>query len=81
MTMDLSDPPRDAIHEALQEHMPMGREAVLTGWVIVAEWMDHEGDRWLSQGRAASTPGWTAKGMHHEALHGEWPDNESDDST
>lgn len=78
---DLSDPSRDAIHEAIQGHMPMGKEAVLTGWVIVAEWMDHEGERWLSKGRAASTPAWTANGMHHEAIHGGWPDNDESDST
>jgi hypothetical protein len=46
---------------------------VLTGWVLVAEWMDHQGERWLSKGHAASTPAWAAKGMHHEALFGEWP--------
>lgn len=78
---DQSDPVRDAIHDAIQEHMPMGREAVLTGWVIVAEWMDHDGERWLTKGSAAATTGWAGNGMHHEALHGEWPDEESDGST
>jgi hypothetical protein len=71
---DDSDPARDAIHEALQQHMPMGGKAVLTGWVVVAEWMDEHGERWISKGHAPATTGWAAKGMHHEALHGEWPD-------
>jgi hypothetical protein len=74
--VDLSDPSREAIHEALQEHMPRGEDALLTGWVIVAEWVDHEGERWLSKGHAASTSSWTAKGMLHEALNGDWPDGE-----
>ena len=74
--MDGSDPGRDAIHEALQEHMPRGQDAVLTGWVVVAEWIDHDGERWLSKGHAASTSAWTAAGMLHEALHGKWPEDE-----
>jgi hypothetical protein len=41
--------------------------------VIVAEWIDHDGERWLTKGHAASTAPWAANGMHHEALHGQWP--------
>jgi hypothetical protein len=73
---DASDLPRDAIHEALQKNMPRGEDALLTGWVVVAEWVDHEGGRWLSKGHAASTAAWTAAGMLHEALNGKWPDGE-----
>jgi hypothetical protein len=78
---DQSDPSRDAVHDAIQQHMPMGREAVLTGWVIVAEWMDHHGERWLTKGRAATTPAWSGDGMHHEALYGEWLDDEESDGS
>jgi hypothetical protein len=74
-----NDPARDAIHDAIQEHAPIGSEAVLTGWVLVAEWMDHDGERWLSKAHAASTPAWAANGMHHEALHGQWPDDSGGD--
>jgi hypothetical protein len=70
---DDSDPAREAVHAAIQEHLPRGADAVLTGWVLVAEWMDHSGERWLSKGHAASTPAWAANGMHHEALFGAWP--------
>ena len=70
----MADPdPRDAIHEAIQKHAPRGQDAILTGWVLVAEWIDHEGERWLSKAHAASTANWTARGMHHEALYGDWP--------
>jgi hypothetical protein len=68
---DDSDPAREAIHEAIQAHAPSGRKAILTGWVMVAEWMDPEGDRWLSRAHAASTTSWAANGMHHEVLHGD----------
>jgi hypothetical protein len=73
-----SDPARDAIHDAIQAHAPIGQQAVLTGWALVAEWMDHDGERWLSRAHAASTPKWTAEGMWHEALHGSWPDDPQD---
>jgi hypothetical protein len=71
--MDQGDPARDAVHEAIQAHAPRGQDAVLTGWSLVAEWMDHDGERWLSKAHAASTPTWSANGMHHEALYGDWP--------
>lgn len=72
--IDEGDDAREAVHEAIQQHAPMGKDAVLTGWALVAEWMDHNGERWLSKAHAANTPDWTAKGMHHEALNGHWPD-------
>jgi len=73
---DTSDPERDAIHAAIQASGPEfgGGYAVLTGWALVAEWMDERGERWLSKGHAAGTALWAAKGMMHEALHGDWPD-------
>lgn len=71
--MDNSDPWRDAIHAAIQEQAPRGEDAILTGWVLVAEWMDHQGERWLSKGASASLAQWSARGLHHEALHGNWP--------
>jgi hypothetical protein len=71
--------PRDAIHEAIQEHAPAGQDALLTGWALVAEWIDPEGERWLSKAHASSTTSWGAKGMYHEALNGDWP-AEGDDA-
>jgi hypothetical protein len=73
--MDLSDPHREAIHDAIQQNARMGAEdgAVLTGWALVAEWMDADGERWLTKGHAAHTTSWGANGMYHEALFGEWP--------
>lgn len=80
--IDNSDAQRDAIHAALQETGPLNTEdksAVLSGWVVVTEWMDEDGDRWLAKAHAASLTNWTAAGFHHEALYGEWPEPGEDD--
>jgi hypothetical protein len=76
----MSDPSREAIHDAIQEHGRMGVDdgAVLTGWTLVAEWMTPDGERWLSKAHGAHTTSWAAKGMMHEALFGQWPDNDSE---
>ena len=71
--MDGGDPARGAIHEAIQRNAPKGADALLTGWALVAEWVDDDGERWLSKAHAAGTSAWTAKGMYHDALFGEWP--------
>lgn len=71
---DESDPKRDAVHEAIAANGTV-ENAVLTGWVVVAEWIDVEGERWLSFARSASTPSWTARGMIHEVLS-DWPAND-----
>ncbi len=74
-----SDPQLDRIHAVLQEVGPISTEsraAILTGWCIVAEWMDENGERWLSKARAPSVSEWGASGMHHEALYGDgWGDD------
>src|ERR1017187_1135910 len=72
------DDSRAAIHEAIREHAVRGQDAILTGWYLVAEWIDHDGERWLSRAYAAATSEWAAKGMCHEALYGDWPDGGDD---
>lgn len=71
--MDVSDPARDAIHAAVQQHAPKGEDSLLTGWALVTEWVDHDGERWLSKACSAGTTAWAARGMLHEALYGDWP--------
>lgn len=55
-----------------------GTESILTGWVVVAEWMDEKGGRWLSKntGDAAgdTLTKWGMNGFLHEALHEDWGD-------
>jgi hypothetical protein len=73
---DESDPEREAIHEAIQVNAGHVQDAsggaILTGWVVLAEWMDKDGDRYLSHCRAPSTSAWTARGMAHDYIYGEW---------
>jgi hypothetical protein len=44
--------------------------------VVLAEWMDKDGERYLSHCRSASTTAWTARGMMHDVLHGDWSGRE-----
>lgn len=76
--MDNSDPRREALHEFLQNDLASERPAVLTGWVVVAEWMDDDGEKWLSRAHSASLTEWHANGLHHEALYGDWPIDEEE---
>jgi hypothetical protein len=80
---DDSDPQRDAIHATLQDTGPIngqeGKAAVLTAWVVVTEWMDEDGCKWLSKCHSSSIADWTAKGFHHEALFGEFPAAEDEE--
>lgn len=72
---DVSDPRRDAIHAALQANgsYKVDEGALLTGWALVTEWMDTDGEKWLSRVHSATIPAWVAKGMWHEALNSDWP--------
>lgn len=78
--MDEPDPERDAkreaIHAAIQASGPEfdTGHTVLTGWALVAEWMDEHGERWLSKVHSAGKAHWEANGMHHEVLYGNWPE-------
>lgn len=64
---DDSDPGRDALHDAIQG---LNAEAILTGWVVAAEWIDKDGNRMLGIARAAETTPWNAKGMILSILDG-----------
>lgn len=82
--MDESDPQRDRIHEVLQEVGILNggdgsdRAAVLTGWAIVTQWMDEDGNTWLSKSHSAAIQFWAANGMFHEAIYGDWPSRDGE---
>jgi hypothetical protein len=71
----------DALSEALIPETT--DERLLVNYVVVAEWVDMEGQRWLTRhdGDASGTrlPEWTAQGLLHNALHENWGDQDSDD--
>ena len=66
------DPGTEALHDAIAAHFPGIREAadgaVLVGWVVVAEWMDTGGRRWLADTRPPTTSRWAAHGMLLDTL-------------
>ena len=70
--------PRDTIDEAIRASVTTGEGSVVTGWTLVVEMMGGDGQRWLARAHAETTPSWTARGMHFEALHGDWPDEDED---
>lgn len=77
---EMADAEREALAVAIRDTCsgPMSQNvngtALLTGYVLVAEWMDESGERWLSRidGPPGAVTGWHRDGMLHEALYGEW---------
>jgi hypothetical protein len=70
---DESDPYRDKLHTALQDIGPSDRPgALLTGWALVTQWVDTDGETYLARVHSETIPTWTANGMWHEALYGDW---------
>ena len=61
----------DDISRVLSEHQPNldDRAAILVGYVVIAEWSDEKGERWLSNRSAPGMPTWAARGLLHEALY------------
>ena len=50
--------------------------SVLTGWVVVAEWMDPNGETWLSGLKDQNTSIWKRDGMLHHVLYGDMEGDE-----
>lgn len=78
--MSLSDREKSlhrALEKVLAEHSPDfdERAAVLTGYVVVTEWSDEKGERWLAATETPGMPTWQARGMLHERLY-MWSDGD-----
>ena len=58
----------DVLHSMGKDVFPEG--AMCTGWVIVSEWMDAEGDFWTYVGRDDRNPPWRHHGLMSWALEG-----------
>ena len=72
------------ISEAIQRDAPSlenVERSILTGWVVVAEWMADDGSKWLSKnsGDAAGErlTEWGVNGMLHEGLNTTWETDQS----
>lgn len=64
------------IAEAIQGEMAHsatdGEHAALTGFVLVSEWIDLNGEKWILRNSgcpAGQLPKWTADGLLHYALY------------
>ena len=76
---DDGDPRRNQTREFFQALGPVDPEehgSVLTGWVIVQEWMNPAGEKFLTRAWDHALSQWSAKGMIHEVLYGDWPADE-----
>jgi hypothetical protein len=50
-------------------------DVMLVGWVVMAEWMEPSGDRFISRMLCEGSTPWQAKGYMFEGLNGKWPPN------
>jgi hypothetical protein len=69
---DQLDADRDRVNTALQDCRPHEdmEGALLTGWVVVAEWTDREGKQWLSRFMDEHSSSWKVSGMLRHAIAG-----------
>ena len=74
---------RQTIHDAIQASRNDNEkldQAVLVGWIVIAEWVGSDGTRSLvrmsgTAGGAQPAP-WQTRGYLHEALFGQWKADE-----
>jgi hypothetical protein len=71
------------MYEAINSAQPLKeKNAVATAFVVVAEWMDEGGSRWLtmSSGNAAGDdlPTWTIAGLLHSSLYDGFPEQDEE---
>lgn len=79
MSDDLPDETKamhNALSDVLRAHPPelADAEAILVGYVMVTEWMDAEGDRWLSSTETPGMASWHRDGILHHRLN-DWSDS------
>ncbi len=71
---------RGDIDNALAKHPPHERtDSMTTGWVIVAEFMDSDGKKWLSRADSQGMTQWLREGMLWDALNSDEWDTEAVD--
>lgn len=79
---DDGDPRREKTREFFQLLGPSDPDeagSVLTGWVVVQEWMNPAGEKFLIRAWDPSLAAWGAKGLMHEVLYGDWPADEGEE--
>lgn len=74
---------RQKLCEVLVSH-GLGEEGgFLKGFALMAEWVGHDGRRWLTcsagDGVGEGIPDWQVQGYFHNFNMAEWPDADDDD--
>lgn len=59
---------RAEIEAVLARHWPNERPAILTGWVVVAEFTEDDGERVLTRVQAEGITSWARQGLLYNAL-------------
>lgn len=82
---DEIDESRDRLHLAVQNESEWLSErdgSLLVGWILVSEWMDSDGDRWLSEAADEHSTMWNRMGYLTASLetHKEKWEAKSDDA-
>jgi hypothetical protein len=67
---------RKALDEAISQHAAPEDGLMLTQWALVAEWTAADGTRTLTRAGSPGSATWATCGLWHEALYGDWPDEE-----
>lgn len=75
------------LNNAIQEHsgpMEAGAEgSFVTKWLVVAEFMDPNGEKWLALRNSEGMTTWDRNGMLHDALfdNGQWTTDTGEDDS
>lgn len=72
---------REALEQPIRNYADLDG-AMLVGWVVLGEWSDPEGERWITKTAGdvndANPPIWTVKGWLYHALDTAQRDSDAD---
>jgi hypothetical protein len=70
----MASPEQMAIDRSLGTVVPR-TGVTLGGWVVMAEWVEPDGQKFLTRLVSDGTSPWQVKGYLHEGLFSRWPTN------
>jgi len=68
----MASPHQQQIRECVTD-IPPKPDVELVGWVLMAEWKELDGQKFLTRLVGDATSAWQVKGYLHEGLNTEWP--------
>jgi hypothetical protein len=69
---------RQRLETALTDARPDGLTGLLVGWVVIAEWVDEQGDAWLARFNHDGCTAWQRTGYLQHALE-DWGEGEEEE--